>query len=329
MTILDYSTSRPPISILKAAGVTSVGRYIGWDSVPGFHSIGKNITRAEAQRYLDAGIEIFLAFEYAADAAAHGAGQGRSDGNLAMDQLAHLGAPPDMGVYFAVDYDIPDFRPDLPDTPTNARKKLGPVGDYFQVINELQHPFAVGGYGGYYAVKRLFDAGLIHLGWQTVAWSGGQRDQRAQIYQVVSTAPIVGADIDIREHTATGADYGQWPRPRVVAKPPATPETPPTHPAPEEEYMATVLDYLKQNAAVVLPVPAGKTKVVLYADSGFGTGHFTPHIRVGYVPKGGGFNQKMVEPSWDTPSVVDLGGSTKVTIGRLDEGDTAITVDFS
>lgn len=324
MTIIDYSTSRPPISLLKTAGVTAVGRYIGWDSVPGFHSIGKNITRAEAQRYLDAGIDIFLAFEYAADAAAHGAGQGRSDGNLAMDQLAHLGAPPDMGVYFAVDYDIPDFRPDLPDTPANARKKLGPVGDYFQVVNELQHPFAVGGYGGYYAVKRLFDAGLIHLGWQTVAWSGGQRDQRAQIYQVVSTAPIVGADIDIREHTSTGADYGQWPRPKV----PTHPDKPPTE-TPQEEQMAYVLDYLRQNSAIVLPVPAGKTKAVLYADPGFGTDHITPHIRVGYVPTNGGFNMKEATPSWDNPTVVDLGGSTRVTIGRQDAGDTAITVDFS
>ena len=30
------------------------------------------------------------------------------------------------------------------------------------------------------AIKRLFDAGLITLGWQTVAWSGGQRDSRAR-----------------------------------------------------------------------------------------------------------------------------------------------------
>jgi hypothetical protein len=325
-TLLDYSTSRPPISLLKAAGVTGVGRYIGWDSVPGFHSIGKNLTRAEAQRYLDAGIEIFLFFEYAPDAPAHGAGQGRADGNLAMSQLAQLGAPPDMAVYFAVDYDIPDFAPHLPDTPQNARAKLGPVGDYFQTINELQHPFAVGGYGGYYAIKRLFDAGLIHFGCQTVAWSGGQRDPRAQVYQIVATSPIAGADVDIREHTTTGSDYGQWPRPRVAPKPSTDPTA---HPAPEEEPMAYVLDYLKQNAAVVLPVPAGKTKVVLYADPGFGTDHVTPHIRVGFVPKGGGFNQKPAQPSWDTPTVIDLGGSTKVTIGRLDEGDTAITVDFS
>jgi hypothetical protein len=328
--LLDYSTSRPGISLLKSAGVTAVGRYIGWDSVSGFHSIGKNLTRAEAQRYLDAGIDIFLAFEYAADAAAHGADQGRKDGNLAMSQLAQLGAPPSMGVYFAVDYDIPDFAPHLPDTPGNAMAKLGPIGQYFAAIKALKHSYEIGCYGGYYAVKRCFDAGLTTLGWQTVAWSGGQRDDRAQIYQLASGAPVVGADIDVREHTVSGTDYGQWPRPKAAPKPPTTPTNTTDHPAPEEEYMAIVLDYLTPNAAVVLPVPAGKTKAVFYADSGFGTGHTPVELRVGYVPKGKGFNSDdSIKPTWDNPAVVDLGGSTKVTIGRVDAGNTAVTVDFS
>lgn len=323
MLLIDYSVSRPSVGLLKAVGVTAVGRYIGWDSVPGFASIGKNLTRAEAQRYLDAGIQIFLSFEYAADAAAHGAGQGRQDGALAMSQLAQLGAPPDMGVYFAVDFDIPDYAPHLTDIPANALEKLGPVGQYFAAIKALRHPYQIGGYGGYYAIKRLFDANLITLGWQTVAWSGGQQDKRAQLYQVVSAPPIVGADIDVREHITTMPDYGQWPRPRTH------PDTPTPPAITQEASMAYVLDYLKQNAAVVLPVPPGKTKAVLYADPGFGTDHITPHIRVGYVPTNGGFNMAEATPSWDTPTVVDLGGSTRVTIGRQDAGDTVITVDFS
>lgn len=323
--LLDYSTNKPPIGALKAAGVTGVGRYIGWDSVPGFHSIGKNLTRAEAQRYLDAGIEIFLAFEYAADAPSHGAGQGRSDGNLAMSQLAQLGSPPNMGVYFAADYDIPDFAPHLPDTAANAMEKLGPLGQYWASIKALKHPYEIGAYGGYYLIKRLFDAKLITLGWQTVAWSGGQRDVRAQIYQLASNPPIAGADIDIREHTASALDYGQWPRPKPpVHIPDTTPITPP-----EEEYMPIVLDFLPTNAAIVLPVPAGKKKIVLYADHGFGTGHTPVELRIGYVPTGKGFQDDTAKPTWDTAAVVDLGGSTKVTIGRVDSGNTAVTADFS
>ena len=207
------------MAVLKAAGVTAVGRYIGWDSVPGFSSIGKNLTTAEAAQLHGAGIAAFLAFEYATDATAQGAAQGTKDGQLAAKQLAALGAPPGMGVYFAVDFDIPDYAPALPDTAVNARAKLGPVAHYFDAIRALKPSYQVGGYGGYYAVKRLFDASLITLGWQTIAWSGGQRDHRAQLYQTGGTTLAGGADVNVHETTAP--DFGQWPRPAVPAPSPA------------------------------------------------------------------------------------------------------------
>ena len=212
--IVDYSTARPSMAALRAAGVTAVGRYIGWDGEPGFASIGKNITRAEVDDLHAAGIAPFVSFEYAADAAAKGAGQGAKDGTLAWQQLRDLGAPAGTASYYAVDFDIPDYAPKLPDTKASALAKLGPVGSYFRAVNALKLPYRTGGYGGYYAIKRLFDAGLIVLGWQTVAWSGGQRDSRAQLYQTTGSQPIGGADLDIHEGTAT--DFGQW-------KPPASP----------------------------------------------------------------------------------------------------------
>lgn len=216
--IIDYSTARPSTAQLKAAGITSVGRYIGWDSVPGFSSIGKNLTHAEAVALHNAGISVFVSFEYADNAATHGRSQGAKDGTLASQQLAALGAPPLMGVYFAVDIDIQDYAPHLPDTKANARAKLGPVGDYFQAINEQKPSYRVGVYGGYYAVKRVLDAGLASLAWQTVAWSGGQRDSRAQIYQTTGNARIGGADLDI--HEGTVADFGQWTAAPVKPGPP-------------------------------------------------------------------------------------------------------------
>src|SRR5712691_914546 len=134
--IIDYSTARPSMTALKAAGVTAVGRYIGWDSVPGFPSIGKNLTPSEAEHLISSGFEIFVAFEYAADAARHGAGQGAKDARLATVQLHGLGAPAGMGGYWAVDFDIPDFAPRLVNSPGNARVKLGLVGDYFAAIRD-------------------------------------------------------------------------------------------------------------------------------------------------------------------------------------------------
>lgn len=220
MTIVDFSTSRPSNVQLLSAGVTAVGRYIGWDCQPGYGCIGKNIGTAEAQGYINNGISIFLAFEYLADEAAHGYSQGHADGQLAYTQLGELGAPPDMAVYFAVDFDIPDYAPSLPDISAHALAKLGPVGQYFQAINALKKAYEVGAYGGYYAIRRLFDAGLIVKGWQTVAWSAGLLDSRAILYQTTAASPIAGGDIDIREHAATQSDFGQWPRPGGTPPPP-------------------------------------------------------------------------------------------------------------
>jgi hypothetical protein len=129
-----------------------------------------------------------------------------------------------MASYFAVDFDLPDYAPHLADTPVNALAKLGPVGKYFQAINALKFAYEVGAYGGYFAIKRLFDAKQITKGWQTIAWSGGMLDPRAVIYQVTATSPIVGGDIDIRQHTATEADFGQWPRPSVSPNTPTPQE---------------------------------------------------------------------------------------------------------
>jgi hypothetical protein len=220
--IVDYSTARPGMGTLRSAGVTAVGRYIGWDSVPGYSSIGKNMSVGEAAELHAEGIAIFLAFEYNANAAANGTSQGVADGQLALKQLAELGAPPTMTVYFAVDFDIPDYAPSLPDTAAYALAKLGPVGKYFQAIKGLEHPYEIGVYGGYYAVKRVLDAGLATKGWQTAAWSGGKQDMRSVIMQLVSAAPIAGADVDVRMNLSTQSDYGQWPRPNGPT-PPAGP----------------------------------------------------------------------------------------------------------
>jgi Domain of unknown function (DUF1906) len=224
--IVDYSTARPAMTQLKDAGVTAVGRYLGWDGMPGYQDTGKNLSGAEAKELLAAGMAIFLSFEYAADAAAQGETQGRADGTLAMSQLTALGAPPTMCVYFAVDYDIPDYDPGLEDTAANALAKLGPVGLYFQAINALKLPYEIGVYGGYYAVKRVLDAGLATKSWQTVAWSGGQMDPRVVLYQTAATPPFPGADADVRENGITVEDFGQWPRPGDPPPVTVTPDTP-------------------------------------------------------------------------------------------------------
>jgi hypothetical protein len=224
--IIDFSTARPTIAELKAAGVTAVMRYIGWDGVGNYPNTGKNITKAEADGYISNGIAVGLVFEYLANAAALGAKQGEADGQLAKTQLEQLQAPVTTGVYFAVDYDIPDYAPSLANTPANALAKLGPIGDYFAAIKRVNGGYRIGVYGGYWAVKRVMDAGLATMGWQTVAWSGGNIDPRINLLQTVSKAPIVGADVNLHEQKQ--ADFGQWPHPVAAPSPTPTPTPSPT-----------------------------------------------------------------------------------------------------
>ncbi len=138
--IIDYSTFRPAIQMLKDAGVTAAGRYIGWDCQPGCDCKGKNITKAEADELTGNGISVFLSFEYEAAAVVKGGVQGEADGKLASRQLAALGAPEGMTVYFAVDFDIPDFAPGS----TDPKAKLGPAAGYFEAINALTPSYKVG-----------------------------------------------------------------------------------------------------------------------------------------------------------------------------------------
>jgi Domain of unknown function (DUF1906) len=218
--IIDYSVLRPPMPLLQAAGVTAVGRYLGWDCEPGFNCIRKNLTLPEKDELLAAGIEVWLSFEYAADAARSGAPQGQKDALLADRQLHDLGMlAPGTGVYYAVDFDVPDYAPAVPDDGTvkNARAKLGPVAAYFDGIHQAHPRHEVDGYGGYWAIRRLLDAGLIRRGWQTLAWSGTNVEPRAALVQLIRQ--VFGA-ADVNIHQATTPDFGQWPRPVVPPPPP-------------------------------------------------------------------------------------------------------------
>jgi Domain of unknown function (DUF1906) len=189
-----------------------------------------------------------------------GADQGRKDGELAARQLAALGAPAGITVYFAVDFDIPDFAPHLPGTPQNAIAKLGPAADYFRAIGMLKRPYKVGVYGGYWAVSRVLDAGLASAAWQTVAWSGGRRDPRAVLYQLAGKVPIAGADVNI--HEGASPDFGQWPRPGTD-QPPA----PPAPPAVTEDDMPSGLITSPRGVRESRTWPAGTVRqIVLYSD---------------------------------------------------------------
>jgi len=199
--VLDYSYARFSGAQIHDLGAVAVCRYL---TVVNDRTRGKLLTRAEAEELSASGVGIVSNFEFDAKDAKGGYVRGKEYGSLALAQHGQAGGPPSRPIYFSVDWDVADYAPSLPNTPEHATAKLGPIAEYFRGVNEqVGGPQWTGGYGGYWAIKRLFEAGLIHWGWQTSAWSGGQWYARAGLRQKEYHGSY---DVNFTEVE----DFGQW-----------------------------------------------------------------------------------------------------------------------
>lgn len=199
---LDYSGGRPSGRAVRAAGYTFVVRYL-----PNGLSGRVNISAAEVADMRANGVDVVLVWERKIigqpDRATAGYNIGVADAAAAQTQAVICGLG-DLPIYMAVDFDIPDYAPGNPD----PRAKLGPVGDYLAGAASVLGRARTGVYGGYYAVKRALDAGLVSWAWQTAAWSGGQVDKdRINLFQRIGTVPVDGVDCDVNE--ARTDEFGQ------------------------------------------------------------------------------------------------------------------------
>lgn len=221
MTVVDFSYARPTVAQLQGWGVTCCMRYTG-------QATDKNMTPAEVAHYAAAQIRTGTVFEYGAQQALGGTAQGGTDAKLGLAQATDCGMPGWRPVYFAFDADVKDYAPSKPNVPANALAKLGPLAAYWGATAAYLGVERNGGYGGYWLISRLFDAGLITWGWQTRAWSaappgmatpppnavikdGCLWDIRANLRQTGGTIDGGQLDLDtaIRTHDHAG-DYGAW-----------------------------------------------------------------------------------------------------------------------
>jgi hypothetical protein len=165
VTWIDYSFSRPPLAQVRSMGATGVLRYLAPDT-PATH--GKLLTAPERDQIFSADLDLALNFEWYEGRCLEGGAAGRQDAGTALAQARALGYPPKRCIYFS--HDTGQW--------TNA------VLDYFDGVNAgLAGYYETGGYGGYGTVKALLDARKITRAWQTLAWSNGQREPRAALYQ--------------------------------------------------------------------------------------------------------------------------------------------------
>ena len=202
---VDYSYSHPSPSGLKAAGYDFAVRYVSGSGAP------KDLTASEAQTLQNAGIDIIVIFESTAARILDGYSAGVADANTSVTVATAAGAPQDFFCYFACDFDA-----SLSDqTAINAY-----LDGAASVLGGVSR---VGFYGGYWPIKRVLDAGKAAKGWQTAAWSGGNKDSRISLYQYAGEVIIAGGTCDIND--GYGNDLGQWffsPTP-IVATPAITP----------------------------------------------------------------------------------------------------------
>ena len=186
-TGVDYSWYRPSASSLASSGYKFVVRYASYDTT------GKNLSKAEADELIAAGLNIVSNWENGSQDALSGYNLGVSDAQAAEQMFAADGAPATRPIYFSVDFDA---------TPGDQTA----INSYFDGVASVIGLDRTGAYGGYYVIQRLFDAGKIKWGWQTYAWSGGQWDSRAQLRQTQNG--IAGGQMD--EDQSEADDFGQW-----------------------------------------------------------------------------------------------------------------------
>lgn len=176
---LDYAWSKPSISAIKAGGYKFVCRYLSW--LPN----GKVITASEYRSLRSAGLHTALNWEYTADEALQGAGTGTTSATEAVRQAQAVGYPKGCTIYFSIDFD-------------QTASQASVCNAYLRAARDVLHPagYRMGVYGGFYAVGRALNAGVVDDAWQTFAWSGGQWDARAHLRQTETGIVVGGADCD-------------------------------------------------------------------------------------------------------------------------------------
>ena len=199
---LDFAFSpHPSVAAIKSYGAAWVGRYVSM--MPVNDTNGKNLTPAECNDLKAAGIHIILFVEEGAQAMQGGHATGVLHATHAVAVAKALGLD-GIPFYYSADWDA---------TPADQTA----INAYLDGATSVHGLTRTGIYGGYYVVKRALDAGKASFSCQTIAWSGGQWDPRANIRQG-PTVNVGGASCDGDESWT--ADYAQWPRP-AVPKPPA------------------------------------------------------------------------------------------------------------
>jgi hypothetical protein len=215
LRLIDFTHRQVPPDQIKAAGFAGALVYVS-ELRPGADFDFKPVTRGYADGLRAAGLHVVSCYQYGKPGwptpsdYTRGYDGGVADAQTALRLHAAAGGPASAPIFFSIDEDI-----DL-DT-----WKTGAV-EWLRGINSVLGVNRTGVYGHAQACGWAIGDGVIGRSttpghwwaWQTKAWSGGEREPGAVLFQsVVVTASdpgvrLGGTNVDVDEVLA--ADFGQW-----------------------------------------------------------------------------------------------------------------------
>ena len=215
MRLIDFTERLVPPDQIKSAGYDGALVYVS-ESRPGANFDFKPVTREYADALRAEGLQIVSCYQYGKPGwpdpsdYTRGYDGGVADAQTALRLHAVAGGGDSAPIFFSVDEEI-----DL-----NTWKSV--AVEWFRGINSVLGVDRTGIYGHFRACAWAIQDGVVGNSttagrwwvWQTSAWSHGEREPRAVLYQGVVNTPsspgplIGGIHVDVDDVLAT--DFGQW-----------------------------------------------------------------------------------------------------------------------
>jgi Domain of unknown function (DUF1906) len=213
--LIDFAERLVPAEQIKSAGYAGVVVYVS-ESRPGANFDFKPVTREYSDAARAAGLAIVSNYQYgkpgwsAPSDYTRGYDGGVADAQTALRLHAAAGGGVSAPIFFSIDEDI------------DANTFNSVAVEWFRGINSVLGVDRTGIYGHSRACAWAIAHGVIgrsttagrRWAWQTSAWSHGEREPTAVLYQVVVNSPaspgpvLGGTHVDVDEVLAT--DFGQW-----------------------------------------------------------------------------------------------------------------------
>lgn len=213
--LIDFTERLVPADQIKSAGYDGAVVYVA-ESRPGANFDFKPVTREYADALRAAGLHVVSNYQYGKPGwpdpsdYTRGYDGGVADAQTALRFHTAAGGGDSAPIFFSIDEDI-------------DQKIWKTVAlEWFRGINSVLGADRTGIYGHAQACRWAIEDGVIgrsttaghRWAWQTSAWSHGEREPAAVLYQSVVNTPsspgplLAGTHVDVDEVLAT--DFGQW-----------------------------------------------------------------------------------------------------------------------